>query len=205
MNYYEAVKHFHVVFGHPAPNHITLSPYEDEAKDEQLRALRFELIREEVEELEDALADKDIVEIADAGADVLYTAFGAQVAFGLPQTIIGLDSPRKHKIASYQTEALTLVEAIKDALTSLKEATANMDVDGVNDALTNIIYHTLVLTNECGIDMDAVFAEVQRSNMSKLDPDTGLPVLREDGKIMKGRAYSRPDIAKILAQQIDAD
>jgi predicted HAD superfamily Cof-like phosphohydrolase len=39
--------------------------------------------------------------------------------------------------------------------------------------------------------------EVHRSNMSKLGPD-GLPVLREDGKVMKGDAFEPPDLASVL-------
>ena len=42
-----------------------------------------------------------------------------------------------------------------------------------------------------------VFEEIQRSNMSKLGED-GRPVLREDGKILKGPNYTKPDIKKIL-------
>ena len=45
-----------------------------------------------------------------------------------------------------------------------------------------------------------VFEEIQRSNMSKLGED-GLPILREDGKILKGPNYSKPDIKSILEQK----
>ena len=42
-----------------------------------------------------------------------------------------------------------------------------------------------------------VFEEIHRSNMSKLD-DKGLPIFREDGKVLKGKDYFKPDIKKIL-------
>ena len=42
-----------------------------------------------------------------------------------------------------------------------------------------------------------VFQEIQSSNMSKLGPD-GQPILRADGKVMKGPNYFRPNIAGIL-------
>jgi len=51
--------------------------------DGDLAALRFELIAEEVEELAVALADQDIVEIADALTDILYVTYGAGHAFGI--------------------------------------------------------------------------------------------------------------------------
>ena len=42
-----------------------------------------------------------------------------------------------------------------------------------------------------------VFEEIQRSNMSKLGND-GKPIYRDDGKVMKGPNYFRPDIGAIL-------
>jgi len=42
-----------------------------------------------------------------------------------------------------------------------------------------------------------VFNEIQASNMSKLDSD-GKPILREDGKILKGPGYFRPDLSKFI-------
>jgi len=45
--------------------------------------------------------------------------------------------------------------------------------------------------------IEEVFDEIQRSNMSKLD-DNGNPIFREDGKILKGVNYFKPDIKKIL-------
>jgi predicted HAD superfamily Cof-like phosphohydrolase len=42
-----------------------------------------------------------------------------------------------------------------------------------------------------------VFDEIQESNMSKLGED-GKPILREDGKILKGPGYFRPDISKFI-------
>jgi predicted HAD superfamily Cof-like phosphohydrolase len=47
--------------------------------------------------------------------------------------------------------------------------------------------------------IDEVFEEIQRSNMSKLGSD-GKPIYREDGKVLKGPNYFKPDIAKILNQ-----
>jgi len=42
-----------------------------------------------------------------------------------------------------------------------------------------------------------VFEEIQRSNMSKLD-ESGRPIYREDGKVLKSNLYFKPDINKIL-------
>jgi predicted HAD superfamily Cof-like phosphohydrolase len=45
--------------------------------------------------------------------------------------------------------------------------------------------------------MEAIFDEIQRSNMSKLGAD-GKPIYREDGKVLKGPNYFKPNIEKIL-------
>lgn len=50
----------------------------------------------------------------------------------------------------------------------------------------------------CGFPGERVLAEIHRSNMSKLGED-GKPVLREDGKVLKGSNYTPPDIASVLA------
>jgi predicted HAD superfamily Cof-like phosphohydrolase len=43
----------------------------------------------------------------------------------------------------------------------------------------------------------AIFREIQRSNMSKLGAD-GKPIYREDGKVLKGENYFRPNIKAII-------
>jgi len=58
------------------------------------------------------------------------------------------------------------------------------------------IAHGDLLT--CGVDLKA-FAEVHRANMSKPGPD-GRPMVREDGKVLKGPNYRPPDIAGVLRQ-----
>jgi predicted HAD superfamily Cof-like phosphohydrolase len=45
--------------------------------------------------------------------------------------------------------------------------------------------------------IEAIFAEIQRSNMSKLDVN-GKPIYREDGKVIKGPNYSKPNFEAIL-------
>jgi predicted HAD superfamily Cof-like phosphohydrolase len=50
---------------------------------EKINDLRYELIREELNELKEALKDKDILEVADALTDILYVTYGAGHAFGI--------------------------------------------------------------------------------------------------------------------------
>ena len=51
--------------------------------DEKTMQLRFELIREELNELEQAMKTKNLEEIADALSDILYVAYGAGYAYGI--------------------------------------------------------------------------------------------------------------------------
>jgi len=67
----------------------------------------------------------------------------------------------------------------------------------IADALGDGIYVKYGHAIERGIPLDDVLREIHRSNMSKLGAD-GLPILRDDGKILKGPNYSPPDIAKVL-------
>lgn len=70
---------------------------------------------------------------------------------------------------------------------------------GILDGLADQLYILIGTIIENGLEDKIVeaFDEVHRSNMSKLGED-GKPVLREDGKILKGPRYSPPDLSKIL-------
>lgn len=77
------------------------------------------------------------------------------------------------------------------------------DLIGVADALADMVYVIYGTAYTYRIPLDAVLAEVHRSNMSKLGPD-GRPTLNAVGKAMKGPRYSPPDIAAILAVDVSS-
>ena len=54
-----------------------------ELPDDKIIKLRYDLIQEELEELKEAIKDKNMVEIADALTDILYVTYGAGHAFGI--------------------------------------------------------------------------------------------------------------------------
>jgi len=122
MSNFQNVKFFMQTFGQEVKN-------KNEFPNEKIVQLRYELIREELEELNQAIKDKDIKEVADALTDILYVTYGAGHAFG--------------------------------------------------------------------INLDKCFDEVQKSNMSKLDSN-GKPIYNENGKVMKGPNYFKPDLSKFL-------
>ena len=100
------------------------------------------------------------------------------------------------KIPKYATQMLRL-SLILEEYTELEDAVAEGHMEGIADALTDILYVTYGAGHAFGIDLDKCFEEVQRSNMSKLGAD-GKPIYRDDGKIMKGPNYSEPDLKKVL-------
>ena len=79
------------------------------------------------------------------------------------------------------------------------EAAQNNDLVEVADALGDMLYILCGTIIEHGMQdkIEEVFNEIQRSNMSKLGED-GKPIYREDGKVLKGPNYFKPDIGKIL-------
>ena len=79
------------------------------------------------------------------------------------------------------------------------EAAKNGDLIEVADALGDMLYILCGTILEHGMQhkIEEVFEEIQRSNMSKLGAD-GNPIYREDGKVLKGPNYFKPNIAAIL-------
>jgi len=79
------------------------------------------------------------------------------------------------------------------------EAAQNDDLVEVADALGDMLYILCGTIIEHGMQhkIEEVFNEIQRSNMSKLGED-GEPIYREDGKVLKGPNYFKPQIKDIL-------
>ena len=100
---------------------------------------------------------------------------------------------------SFSTDKINKLrlDLIKEELNELTEAMNNKDLLEVADALTDILYVTYGAGHAFGINLDKCFDEVQNSNMSKLDID-GKPIYNEFGKVMKGPAYFKPNLRKLL-------
>ena len=90
------------------------------------------------------------------------------------------------------------IDLIKEELEELTEAMNNKDLLEVADALTDILYVTYGAGHAFGIDLDKCFEEVQNSNMSKLDKN-GKPIYNDEGKVMKGPNYFKPDLSKFVS------
>lgn len=71
------------------------------------------------------------------------------------------------------------------------------DIVATADALGDLVYVLYGMALECGIPLAHVLAEIQDSNLSKLGPDRR-PLLREDGKVLKGPDFHDPDLESVL-------
>ena len=108
----------------------------------------------------------------------------------------GQEVREKSSLSSDKINKLRL-DLIEEELVELKEAIKNYDLLEVADALTDILYVTYGAGHAFGINLDKCFEEVQNSNMSKLDND-GNPIYNENGKVMKGPNYFRPNLNKFI-------
>ena len=109
--------------------------------------------------------------------------FGQEV-----KTVAGFSSDKINKLR---------IDLIEEELEELKDAVNKKDLKETIDALTDILYVTYGAGHAFGVNLDKCFEEVQNSNMSKLDKD-GKPIFNENGKVMKGPDYFKPDLSKFL-------
>ena len=92
------------------------------------------------------------------------------------------------------------VRLIQEEFDELKEAFHKGDLPNVAKELADLLYVVYGTAVSCGIDMEPVFQEVQRSNMSKVGG-----YKREDGKWVKPSTYSPAEMAPILDAQTNSD
>ena len=76
MTNFESVKKFMETFGQEIREKASFP-------DDKITSLRYDLIKEELEELKEAMDNRDIKEVADALTDILYVTYGAGHAFGI--------------------------------------------------------------------------------------------------------------------------
>jgi predicted HAD superfamily Cof-like phosphohydrolase len=130
-----------------------------------------------------------------APSEVLAMVASFHRAFGLPRQAVP-------SLEGIERDLLALRTALLDEETAeFAEAANRRDLIAMADALADVVYVAYGTAVTLGVDLDAVLREVHRSNMSKLD-ERGRPVLRDDGKVLKSPRYTRPDIGRVLEQQL---
>lgn len=88
------------------------------------------------------------------------------------------------------------VNLIQEEFDELQQALAQQDVSAIAKELSDLLYVVYGTAVSCGIDLEPVFREVHRSNLSKVGGHK-----REDGKWVKPPTYSPASIQPILAAQ----
>jgi predicted HAD superfamily Cof-like phosphohydrolase len=89
----------------------------------------------------------------------------------------------------------------KEELDEFMDACQTEDCVKIFDALVDQLYILIGTAHAFGMAdaLEAGFAEVHRSNMTKLDAN-GKPVYREDGKVIKSELFEAPDLDKVLRE-----
>ncbi|MDD9208191.1 nucleoside triphosphate pyrophosphohydrolase family protein [Georgenia sp. 10Sc9-8] len=131
-------------------------------------------------------------------------------AYGLPVAEDGADVARERvhmRMALIAEEHAELVAAVYGAAAGEQVQAAYAravagdegarDTVAAADALGDLVYVLYGMALECGIPLSAVLTEIHAANLSKLGAD-GRPVLRADGKVLKGPRYAPPDVAGVL-------
>ena len=190
---FQRVREFHRVFGHP----IALSPL---LPDRSVRDLRVRLLQEEIDEFCIACDEADMIEMADGLADIAVIIAGTMVAYGVVPGDGRFESPypdgMKPILASDYRTVFPLILVRTFHLYSAAEL--NDDLEAIKSVLMMMMLDVCGIAMNLGIPLNAVFAEVHRSNMAKLLPD-GSVLRRADNKILKPDGWTPPDIRQVLA------
>ena len=101
-----------------------------------------------------------------------------------------LDQPYLH---DSQLDLFRLL-LLKEETTEVSEST---DAANLLKELADVIYVANGYAATFGWDLDEAVRRVHASNMSKLD-ENGKPVLRDDGKVLKGEQYEEPDLSDLI-------
>ena len=89
---------------------------------------------------------------------------------------------------------------IREEFNELQVAHADNDRVEQLDALLDLIVVVVGAIHSAGFDGEGGWNEVIRSNMSKIDPETGKVLKREDGKVLKPASFSPPNLEPFLVK-----
>lgn len=127
-------------------------------------------------------------------------------AFGLPAPAVTPLRPERDEVMMRLRLISEEADEVRQELVRLAYAPSADEAHKVYLALVKELADLRYVVNACAVvfnlDLDGAYAEVHRSNMSKLDND-GRPVYRDDGKVMKGPNYAPPDMTPFVQPIID--
>ena len=121
-------------------------------------------------------------------------------AVELFQKTFGRQNEYSQKAEIDQKDFLLRHRLMKEENDEYLQAAKDGDLVEIADALGDMLYILCgtILKHGMQDKIEAIFTEIQRSNMSKLDSN-GNPIYRSDGKILKSDLYFKPDLKSILS------
>lgn len=147
----------------------------------ELGALRARLIAEECRELGEALLTGDPLKVARELADLAYVALGTAVTFGI-----------EHRSCCRGTQVNT-VDVLWTECSRLAGPLISGNLEPLKRRIPRVMDRLYGAATVEGIDLDVAITAVHVANMSKLGPD-GKPIMRNDGKVLKGPNFRAPDL-----------
>jgi predicted HAD superfamily Cof-like phosphohydrolase len=200
-SHYDLVGEFHDTFGHPSRDTL----YEDCFDDPKLVPFRISLIREELNELKDAVNKNDLIEACDALCDLSYVINGAGHCLGinldkyLQKLNLCIKTPDKLNTTGLVTSntleqnSAMIVSGIRElerALFNFGTSYKTQDINEMAEYLAGILWSVYNLGHGLGFNMDQMFREVHRSNMTKVcnnieDALASVAFYEKDGRYKK--------------------
>ena len=105
-------------------------------------------------------------------------------------------------VGKYDEDQFSLyLKLIREEYHELELAYSKNDRLEELDALIDILVVTVGAIHSMGADAEGAWKEVMRSNLSKIDKETGMVRKREDGKVLKPITYSPPDLKSFLTKE----
>lgn len=90
------------------------------------------------------------------------------------------------------------VNLIKEEWHELKDAVHAADRVEQLDALIDLLVVTTGALHSMGVDAEAAWNEVMRTNFAKIDPETGKVNKRKDGKVLKPEGWTKPNLKQFI-------
>jgi predicted HAD superfamily Cof-like phosphohydrolase len=187
---------FHLAFGAT----VNTKPTKPSDRD---RKMRHALVTEELQETHEALATRDLPEFVDGLIDSLYVLVGSNLTYGFRtvEPIYGHPlTPPAFPAEIGQSILTGMIDGMSHVADLVLDPEKTVPLPVIEMCVNKLIGDCLNILHICGVDAMHAFVEVHLANMRKLGPD-GLPMKREDGKVMKPQGWVAPDIQKVIDEQ----
>lgn len=224
MSHFNCVREFHEVFDHPVRTELYEAIHDE---NEKLILSRISFLREEHDEFMEAYDNCDMVEMADALCDLIYFGHGTGLCFGmdLDSKLRRTDQNNKpsdctitpsdmstdvdpQMLEKHGDEILTRLSLISHMIDEFERMCYRCDLTMAEYNLVDLIQLTYELGYYMRFDMDRMFREVHRSNMTKVckteaDAQESLRQYQESGKYEKPVIRTKGDYYMVYDEALN--